>query len=219
MQLYGISENADTLKCLLTAAEKGVDIESKPVGGTNIGVDAAEYRAMSPFGTVPCLRDMDFVLCGTIAILSYLDDKGFGPSLVPRNGVARALHYQWIHIACATVAPEVEKLLAGNKDDQAVGVLGAAFDALDNQLRTKRYRGDFIVGDFTLADIHWAPYAHFCELTGYGDLISSRDAVNNWWQKVKQHKSTSKENYVAYTVLPSLDEVKGNQLRSVNINA
>jgi len=219
MQLYGVTESADTLKCLFTAAEKGVDIESKPVGGTNTGTDAAEYRAMSPFGTVPCLRDVDFTLCGTIAIMSYLDDKGFGPSLVPRNGVARAVHYQWIHTANETVAPQVERLLASDDAGQAVAVLGAAFDALENQLKTKRYRGDFIVGDFTLADIHWAPYVHFCELTGHGDLISSRSAVNAWWQQVKGHKSTSKEDYVAYTVLPSLEEVKSNQLRSVSINA
>jgi hypothetical protein len=35
---------------------------------------------------------------------------------------------------------------------------------------------------------------------------------------MKVRKSMSKENYVAYTVLPSLDEIRSNTLRSVSIN-
>ncbi|MCU7886224.1 MAG: hypothetical protein KZQ82_18700, partial [Candidatus Thiodiazotropha sp. (ex Lucinoma annulata)] len=66
--------------------------------------------------------------------------------------------------------------------------------------------------------IHWAPYAHCCEIAGKGELISARGAMKSWWEKVKAHKSTSKENYLAYNVLPTIDEIRANQLRSVTIN-
>ncbi|MEW8419578.1 MAG: glutathione S-transferase family protein [Candidatus Thiodiazotropha endolucinida] len=218
MILFGIAKDPDTLKCLMTAGEKGVDIDSRVVGETALSADSQEFRSMSPFGTTPCLKDVDFILCGTSTIMSYLNDKGFGPSLIPRNGVARALHYQWSEIATEHVAPLVTKLLTNDANEATDAALAVLFDALNRQLQDKRYRGDFIVGEFSLADVHWAPYIHCCELTGKGELISARSAMNNWWEKVKAHKSTSKENYIAYDVLPTMDEIKANQLRSVTIN-
>ncbi len=214
MKLYGVPSDPNTLKCLLTAGEKGVDIDSI------VASDATtqEVGSISPFGTTPCLRDVDFTLCGTPAIMSYLDDKGFGPSLVPRNGVIRALQYQCIHIANETVAPAVDKLLAGEAGDQTTSILGAAFDVLNNTLVNKKQRGDFLVGEFSLADIHWTPYAHACIISGNADIVQSRSAANAWWEKVKAHKSTSKENFVASTILPSMDEIKNNQLKSITIN-
>lgn len=214
MKLYGVPSDPGTIKCLLTAGEKGVDVESIAVSGAS----TQEISSMSPFGTVPCLRDIDFTLCGTPAIMSYLDDKGFGPSLVPRNGLIRALHYQCIHIANETAGPAVTQLLTGEEVDQAVATLGAAFDVLNNTLKNKKQRGDFLVGEFSLADLHWAPIANACIISGHADLIETRDAVSSWWEKVKAHKSTSKEDYVASVILPTMDEINNNQLRSITIN-
>lgn len=214
MKLYGVPSDPGTIKCLLTAGEKGVDVESIAVSDAS----TQEISSMSPFGTVPCLRDIDFTLCGTPAIMSYLDDKGFGPSLVPRNGLIRALHYQCIHIANETAGPAVTQLLTGEEVDQAVATLGAAFDVLNNTLKNKKQRGDFLVGEFSLADLHWAPIANACIISGHADLIETRDAVSSWWEKVKAHKSTSKEDYVASVILPTMDEINNNQLRSITIN-
>lgn len=214
MKLYGVPADPGTLKCLMTAGEKGVDIESIAVSDSS----TQEINTMSPFGTVPCLRDVDFTLCGTSAIMSYLDDKGFGPSLVPRNGVIRALQYQLIHIATETVDPAITRLLIGEDVEQAVATLNAAFDVLNNSLKNKKQRGDFLVGDFSLADIHWAPLVHVCMISGYSDVIRTRDAVSSWWDKVESHKSTSKEDFVASIILPTMDEINNNHLKSITIN-
>lgn len=93
------------------------------------------------------------------------------------------------------------------------------FDAFESHLANKRYKGDFIVGEFSLADLHWAPYVHCCELAGRGELVSVRPNVAAWWQAVKGHKSTSKENFIASSVLPTMDEIRGRRIRSVSINA
>ncbi|MGI9305316.1 MAG: glutathione S-transferase family protein [Gammaproteobacteria bacterium] len=214
MKLYGHPACVNTAKCLLTAAEKGVDIESHSVDPAS---PSAEVSAISPFGSVPVLQDADFVVYGTPAILSYLDDKGFGPSLLPRNGVVRAINYQWSHIATDYVQPQVMALMSGDGDRE---VVAKGFAALNEQLQSSNpiLRGDFICGAFCLADIHWAAVAHGCYLANAGDLVESNGAVNTWWGHVKSHPSTSKEKIVAYDVLPTANDVQSNTLKDVQIN-
>ncbi|HAU06931.1 MAG TPA: hypothetical protein DCS49_03955 [Gammaproteobacteria bacterium] len=212
---WGVAGCANTSKVLLTAAEKGVDIDARSVD-MNSEVEMNEIKRNSPFGSVPVLKDVDFYIYGTEAIMSYLDDKGFGPSLVPRNGVIRAVHYQWSHIATQAFIPAVNKLNEG--DDSAMDTVKLALSQLDAQLSSRNKRGDYIVGEFSLADIHWAPGIHALCLHGHDSLIDSMPAIKAWWGNMKVRKSMSKENYVAYTVLPSLDEIRSNKLRSISIN-
>ena len=161
---------------------------------------------------MPVLKDVDFYVYGIEAILSYLDDKGFGNSLVPRNGVARAQMYQWIHIAQHVFAPAVKAISEGDADASQVETVKGILAKLEEQLNTRKR------GELSLADIHWAPYIHSCCLYGHESLIDALPGVKSWWSKMKVRKSTSKENYVAYTVLPSLDEIRNNKMRSVSIN-
>ncbi|NQZ54260.1 MAG: glutathione S-transferase family protein [Piscirickettsiaceae bacterium] len=216
--LYGVTGCANTSKCLFAAAEKGIDINGIGID-PNQDSDLAQIKDGSPFGSLPMLKDSDFYVYGTEAILSYLDDKGFGNSLIPRNAVARTQLYQWAHVAQKVFAPEVKKISDGNSDATALEAVKTILSKLENQLKTKVQRGDYIVGDFSLADIHWAPYIHACCLYGNEALIDALPAVKTWWSHMKVRKSTSKENYVAYTVLPSLDEISNNKMRSVSINA
>lgn len=218
MELFGYPGCPDTMKCLMTAAEKGVDIDAKYVDASDGGANDADFRAISPFGSLPVLRDVKFVVYGTPAIMSYLDDKGFGQCLVPRNGVTRAQQYQWIHVATEYVGPHITPLMQGSGDaETAKQAIGVAFDALETQLAAPK-RGDFIVGDFSLADIHWGAYAHACELAGFDTLIGSRPEVKAWWSRIKSHPSTSKEPVVAYEVLPTRDDIEHKQLKSILIN-
>lgn len=213
--LWGVAGCANTSKILLTAAEKGVDIEGRSVD-VKSEAGMKEIKKFSPFGSIPVLKDVDFYIYGTEAIMSYLDDKGFGPSLVPRNGVMRAFHYQWSHIASDHFGPVVSKLTGG--DDSAKEAVKQCLSALEAQLNNRNKRGDYIVGEFSLADIFWAPGVHSLCIHGHESLVDSMPAVKAWWANMKVRKSMSKENYVAYTVLPSLDEVRSNKLRSVSIN-
>lgn len=213
--LWGVAGCANSSKILLTAAEKGVDIEGRSVD-VNSEVEMNGIKKISPFGSIPVLKDVDFYIYGTEAIMSYLDDKGFGNSLIPRNGVARALNYQWAHIASTAFGPAVSKLTEG--DDSAMEAVKQGLSALEAQLNARTKRGDYIVGEFSLADIHWAPSVHALCLNGHESLVDSMPAVKAWWGHMKVRKSMSKEDYVAYNVLPSLDEIRSNKLRSVSIN-
>lgn len=212
--LWGVAGCVNTSKVLFTAAEKGIDVDGRSVD-INSEADMNEIKKHSPFGSVPLLKDADFYIYGTEAIMSYLDDKGFGNSLVPRNGLIRAVQYQWAHIATTAFGPAVAKLNDG--DDSAMEVVKQCLSLLEAQLNSKK-RGDYIAGEFSLGDIHWAPSIHALCLHGQESLIDSMPGVKAWWGNMKIRKSMSKENYVAYTVLPSLDEIRSNTLRSININ-
>lgn len=217
MKLYGSSDCLDTAKCLFTAAEKGVDIEAHAIGPDGQG-DSAAASALSPHGSFPVLQDVKFVVYGTAAIMSYLDDKGFGPSLVPRNAVVRTIMYQWIHIGSELAQPAVAGLLAGNGDPKLVAHW---FDVLDTHLQSKspQLKGEYLCGAFCLGDIHWAALAQGCLLADQGDIIESRPAVLAWWDLIKSHPSTSKEKIKAYDVLPTAGDRQNGVLRDIQINA
>lgn len=207
MILRGHPKCPNTGKCLQTAAEKGVDVDCEVISD----LDGSDFRAISPFGVAPVLHDIDFVVYGTGAVMSYLDDKGFGPSLVPRNGVSRAIMYQWAIIATECVQPNIGDSI--NKD-----ALAPFFDGLEKQVLNPPKRGDFICGDFSLADIHWSACCNLIEIGGGGDLISSRSGVAKWYDKVKSHPSTSKEKIIPFTVLPSAADMSSGTLQGISIN-
>ena len=119
------------------------------------------------------------VLC---AVYLYIDDKGFGPSLVHRNGVTRARMFQEITIAAQTDC----------SDDAA---LAAALDQLEATLNSPlgNMKGDYVVGQYTLADCAWAGVCQVATNMGKGSAVSSRAKVNSWFAAVQSHPSTSKE--------------------------
>lgn len=218
MELWGNPADHRTFKCLMTAAEKGVDVGGYYVDASGGG--SSDFRSVSPFGEMPCLRDREFVVWGVAPIMSYLDDKGFGPSLIPRNANLRAIQYQWIYNATNIADPQIDKILSGTAD---MGVLNKVFDALEKHLNmeanlSQRRRGDFIATEYSLADVHWAAIAHFCMITGHAAMVDSRQGLKHWFGKVKEHPSTSKEKILASSVLPTADELKAQKLRGVSIN-
>ena len=219
MKLFGHPRDPGTAKALMMAAEKGVDIESHVVSTDNTEGLPPEFREISPLGSFPCSKDLEFVVCGTLGVLSYLDDKGFGPLVVPRNGVVRAAQYHWVHLANEYVDPQIKDLMSGGESGgNAAAALGPMFDMLEQQLKSSSKRGEFLIGPFSLADIHWGVYAHYCHLAGKPEIVESRPEVKKWWESVKQHPSTSKEPIVGYDVLPTSDDVSNGQLRSIAIN-
>ena len=214
MQLFGNPSCINTAKCLQTAGEKGIDIESVTIS------NGEEVSDKSPLNSVPVLKDLDNIVYGPNAILSYLDDKGFGPSLVPRNGVIRAIMYQYAHIATDYVQMEAYGLLTGSGGN--IDIINKSFDLVENILSNppdpKLKKGVYICGEFTLADIHWMACVNALEISGT-DVISSRAEVSTWYEAVKNHPSTSKEAIVPYTCLPTKEDIDSSTLRDVGINS
>ena len=202
--LYGSPGCHHTNAVLLAAGEKGVDLNCHAESDRG---PSSSIRGMSPLGIGPILKDRDCVNYGLVACLSYIDDKGFGPSLVHRNGVTRARMYQEIG-AAASCDPS---------DDAS---LSACLDILEATLGSPlgNMRGDFVCGQYTLADCAWAGVCQVATNTGKGSAISSRSKVNTWWSAVQSHPSTSKEAINPYSCMASKADADAGTIREVRIN-
>ncbi|HEX8443387.1 MAG TPA: glutathione S-transferase family protein [Allosphingosinicella sp.] len=87
MIVYGSSISPYVRKVLAFAAEKGIEVESKPVG---LGSDDPDFLAASPFRKIPALQDGDFRISDSSAIIAYLDALKPDPELIPAEPRARA---------------------------------------------------------------------------------------------------------------------------------
>jgi len=87
MIVYGSSLSPFVRKVLAFAAEKGIEVESRPVG---LGSEDPEFREASPFGKIPGFRDGDFAISDSTAIIAYLDSVHPEPNLIPTEPKARA---------------------------------------------------------------------------------------------------------------------------------
>lgn len=87
MIVYGSSMSPFVRKVIAFAAEKGMEIEVKPLG---LGSDDPEFLEASPFKKIPGFRDGDFAISDSSAIIAYLEAKQPKPDLIPAEPKARA---------------------------------------------------------------------------------------------------------------------------------
>ncbi len=214
MQLRGFPGDTNTEKCLLMAAEKGVQLNVELLDIPGGACDQQDYRAISPFGKYPCLQEGDFVTSGAESVMAYLDVRGQGGLMNPKKAALFGEQNYWCQLAGEIGEPAVDTLMqeirgplggSGNTSDAGVAreQLGQVLDVLDAQLGGKK----FIVGEYSYADVHWTAVAHQCALAGEQELIDSRANVKAWYERVQARDS--------FASLPSLDDVKQKQFRSV----
>ena len=82
MILYGSSLSPFVRKVLAFAGEKGIELELQPTGFPN---HSPEYLEASPFRKMPALRDGDYTLADSSAIIHYLEAKLPEPPLIPND--------------------------------------------------------------------------------------------------------------------------------------
>ena len=173
MILYGSSLSPYVRKVLAFAGEKGIELELQPTGTP--GHPSDEFREASPFGKMPALRDGDYTLTDSSAIVHYLEALHPAPALIPTDPKLRGktIWYEefsdTILVSCGAkiffnliVAP---KFFGRPGDEEAarqaeINDLPPVLDYLEKVAPT----GDgYLVGDtLTLADIAVAsPFANF----------------------------------------------------------
>jgi glutathione S-transferase len=172
MILYGSSLSPYVRKVLGYAGEKGIELDLKPIvpGDPN-----PDFREASPFGKMPGLRDGDYALGDSSAIIHYLEAKYPEPPLIPADPKLRGRTIWFeefadtILIACGAkiffnriVAPR----FLGREGDIAAAEQAELNDLppiLDYLERTVPDEGGYLVGEaLTLADIAVAgPFANF----------------------------------------------------------
>ncbi|HEX8585656.1 MAG TPA: glutathione S-transferase family protein [Allosphingosinicella sp.] len=172
MILYGSSMSPFVRKVLAFAAEKGVELEHKPV---RLAAEDPEFRAASPFGKMPAFADGDFRISDSSAIIHYLEAKHPKPVLIPAEPQARARTIWFEEFADTILMAAGAKIffnrVVAPRFLGRPGDMAAADKAEKEDLPPVLHylegvvpdAGGFLVGDaLTLADIAVAsPFANF----------------------------------------------------------
>jgi glutathione S-transferase len=172
MIVYGSSLSPYVRKVLSFAGEKGVEVE---VSGTGAPNPKPEYLEASPFRKMPALRDGDYTLPDSSAIIHYIDALHPEPVLIPADPKLRGktIWYEefadTILVTCG--AKIFFNLIVAPRFMGRPGDLEAAKQAEINELppileyleKVVPDDGGYLVGDsLTLADIAVAgPFANF----------------------------------------------------------
>ena len=201
MKVYGHPASTCTRKVLFTLAEKGADFEFVLVDLMKGGQKSAEHVARQPFGVIPVFEDGDYSLYESRAIARYLDAALPGTALSPADLKARGEMEQWISVEASYFSPQAMKAvmniwrasMTGEQPDPAVvaeGKAGAAraLDVLEKALVGR----DYLAGDFSLADISYAPYLQYLMDMGLGDIVTERPNVAAWWDRLSARPAWQK---------------------------
>lgn len=95
LTVLGRVTSINVRKALWTADELGVAYQVEVWGKPHRDPNAPEFLALNPNAQVPVLRDGDFVLWDSSAIMRYLIDKYGASDLMPRDVHTRARAEQW----------------------------------------------------------------------------------------------------------------------------
>jgi glutathione S-transferase len=213
MIIYGSSLSPYVRKVLAFAAEKGIEFDLQPTGFPN---HSPEYLEASPFRKMPALRDGDYTLPDSTAIVHYLEAKRPDPELIPSEPQLRGktIWYEefadTILVACGAkiffnriVAPRFMRRPGDLEaaEQAELNDLPPILDYLEKILPTD---DGFVVGDrLTLADIAIAgPFANFrhtqtkvCpekypRTVAYVDRILARPSLAQWVERETEMLAT-----------------------------
>lgn len=202
MILYGFSLSPYVRKVLAYASEKGIALELRPTGFPDF---SAEFLQASPFKLMPALRDGDFTLADSSAIIHYLEAKHPTPALIPEDPRQRGKCIWFEEFADTTFVGCGAKLffnriiaqLIGRPSDLSVADIAERDELppiLDYLEQVVPDAGGFLVGDsITLADIAVAsPFVNLAHAScqtdrsrhprtcAYVDSILSRPSFVPW---------------------------------------
>jgi glutathione S-transferase len=206
MILYGSSLSPYVRKVLGYAGEKGIELELQPTGFPN---HSPEYLAASPFRKMPALRDGDYTLADSSAIIHYLEAKHPEPPLIPADPRLRGKTIWYdefadtILVACGAkiffnriVAPRFLGRPC-NEDEVQQAELNDLPPILEYLEKIVPDDGGYLVGDsLTLADIAVAgPFANFRHTNtrvdperyprtvAYAERITARPSLAQWIER------------------------------------
>jgi glutathione S-transferase len=191
MIIYGASLSPFVRKVLVVGAEKGMALENKI---TNPAQPDPDFIACSPFRKIPALRDGDFTLCDSSAIVHYLEAVQPEPAMIPAEPKARGRTIWYEEYAdtllVAAAGPIFFNRIVAPKFMGRDGDMAAADKAeketlppVLDYLESVAPASGFLVGDgLTLADIAVAsPFANLrhlgLDLSRWPKTLAYTDAI------------------------------------------
>lgn len=192
LEVWGRPYSSNVIPVIWAVAETGIDWKLKLAGGSFGQLDTSEYAAINPNRMIPAIRDGDFALWESNAIIRYLAERYGKGTLCPDDPQTRAVADQWmewcqtrafppvIQAFFATVRTDPAKRDAAKIEGHATGA-AAMLSILETHLSDR----DFVAGDaFTMADIPLG-----CVAYRWFNIPVERPALPNleaWYNRLSQ---------------------------------
>jgi glutathione S-transferase len=149
IELYWGSGSPFAWRVMLTLEVKGLAYESKLLEFSKDDHKAPAYLKLNPRGKVPTLKDGDFVLYESLAIMSYLDRKYPDPPLFGKTAEVTGLIWR------ALAECESYVVTAGDKVVRPI-FFGKGLDKVEEiQQAAQTLRHELKLIDERLARSHW----------------------------------------------------------------
>jgi glutathione S-transferase len=171
--------------------EKGIDFEVHEVDLSN---KSEEFLSVSPYGKVPVLGVNGTSLYESNIVNEYLDEVHDSPRLMPDDPEERASVRSWMAFADDYFFPAVYRVRMGlqrgySEDEirEAKDKLHDALSRLEHQLES----GEYLVGEYTLADIAHAGNFHRLRVLAKSGEVSLENYPNVmvWIERVQSRES------------------------------
>ena len=159
--VHGRATSSNVQNVMWCAAELGLEVERRDVGGAFGGTDTPEYLAMNPNRTVPTVEIDGTVLWESGAIVRCLAAMHGDETFWPRDPLVRARLDMWAEWGRATLAPKFQpfflQLIFRKPEDADPAVLAAARPPLE--------------GALAVLDAHLANSPFIGEAFSYADIL------------------------------------------------
>ena len=152
-----------------------VDLKNKP----------QDLLELNPYTKVPVLVDGAGVIYESAIINEYLDERFPELPLLPKDALQRAKARIWVDFLNSRIHPAASDITHDREPDRARQRLDQHLDTLESELIGKQ----FIVGEYSLADVSFIPFYarrqrygvriedNFPQLKRWGEELLARPAV------------------------------------------
>ena len=192
LEIWGRPYSSNVIPVIWTANELGLKYTLQLAGGSFGKLDTQQYAQINPNRMIPAIRDGNFALWESLAIVRYLCDHYGADNLSPADPQTRAIADQWMEwSASKAFAPVIYLFFAtvrtqpADRDLAKIAALrdeaNEALIILDTHLADRLY----MCGDsFTMGDIPLG-----CVAYRYFNVDVDRPALPNveaWYQRLAE---------------------------------
>ena len=199
IRLYQTPECPFCHRVRIALTEKGLDYQIVPVDFSKKENRTEQFLRLNPLGQLPVLSDDDLVLSDSLVINEYLNEEYPYPELLPEDSQERAQIRNWSQWINQLIAdPFFELYLADaaqkkgeavnlSKVEQAKSQIALFLNRAEQQLKGK----EFLVGNYSLADIAFAPFVSYFEQFKV-EIPASCENVKVWFKRLNTRNAIVK---------------------------
>jgi glutathione S-transferase len=184
-------------KVRIVLAEKALTYDLVPVDLTQQENRKPEFVRLNPFRRVPVLVDDDMVIYDSTIINEYLEDEYPEPPVLPLIGSSamRSRARLFEDFADTTFTPPVGHLISefskpeAERDQNRIQRFHQDVERVLDYLNHELQGNNFLAGEFSVADIGFAPRMLVLNEIGIDVLGNNRNNIDAWIKRMMERPS------------------------------